>query len=301
MTVVSMLKRMTRYLPEGLVRAALNLRKRYSRHRISVERKNGGITRDQLIRDLQSIGIQIGDSLMVHASLSKIGYVEGGAETLVDALMQTIGNTGNLLMPSFPAAGRNKDYLDKQPVFDALNTPSAMGIVSEVFRKWPGVVRSLHPTDPVCAFGPQAVWFTSGHFNEPTPYTTASPFGRLVQNHGKILMLGTTLNGACTSLHVVEDAIPFPYPVYLPKSYDTELLDEQGRRHHMSTRVHNPAWSAKRDADQLLPLLKSAGIIQQGKVGQANCMLIDAEGLLNTLKQACEQRGITMYTPDGKR
>jgi aminoglycoside 3-N-acetyltransferase len=301
MTILPMLKRMTRYLPEGIVRAALDLRKRYSRFHLSLARKKDGITHEQLIQDLHSIGIQKGDSLMVHASLSKIGYVEGGAATLVEALFQTIGDTGNLLMPTFPAPGRNKDYLDQQPVFDTIKTPSAMGIVSETFRKWPGVLRSLHPTDPVCAWGPNAEWFTSGHFNEPTPYTAASPFGRLAQSRGKILMLGTTLNGACTSLHVVEDAIAFPFPVYFPKTYDTDLLDVHGRHHRMSTRVHDPAWSTKRDADQLLPLFKSAGIIRTGKIGQANSMLIDAEGMLKTMIQACEQQSITMYSPKGKR
>ncbi|MFM9056862.1 MAG: AAC(3) family N-acetyltransferase [Bacteroidota bacterium] len=292
---------MTRYLPDGLVRVALGLRKRYSRYTMSLARKSGGISRDQLIHDLRSIGIQTGDSLLVHASLSRIGYVEGGADTLVEALLHAIGDTGNLLMPSFPAPGRNKDYLDQQPVFDVLNTPSAMGIVSETFRKWPGVVRSLHPTDPVCAKGPQALWFTSGHFNEATPYTAASPFARLMQRRGKILMLGTSLNGACTCLHVVEDAIPFPFSVYLPTPYKAELIDELGQHHTMLTRVHDPAWSSKRDADLLLPLFKSAGIIRSGKIGRANSMLIDAEGMLNTMIQACEQKGITMYTPEGKR
>jgi aminoglycoside 3-N-acetyltransferase len=290
-----------RFLPEGVIKAVLKIRKQARKIRMKLERIDGGFSQDTLLEDLKTIGIREGDDVLVHSSLSKIGYIQGGANTLIKAILRAIGPSGTLLMPSFPAEGRNKDYLETKPEFSIRDTPSAMGLISETFRTMPGVLRSLHPTDAVCAYGPKASWYVSGHFGQPTPYTAESPFGRLADAGGKILMIGTSLNGACTSLHVVEDAINFPYPVYDAKTFDTVLIDEFGKRHRMTTRVHNPEWSAKRDADLLLPLLLRAGIIHRHSIGRAASMLIEAKGLRDTLIHACQEDGITMYTPMGKQ
>lgn len=290
-----------RYAPEFLLKKAQNINRVLRRHRLKNRQQSGGYTRENLVRDLRNIGASEGDTLLVHSSLGKIGYVEGGAVTVIEALLEVLGPKGTLAMPSFPAAGRNRDYLEGNPVFDVLNTPSAMGVITETFRKMPGVERSLHPTDPVCALGPLAAYLTGTHFGQPTPYNEHSPFRKLAECGGMILMLGTTLNGACTSLHILEDAVDFPYPVYDPKKYDTEVIDAEGTHRKMKTKVHNPAWSAKRNCDLLKPAFEDACILTNGKIGEAASMLIDAEGLFKTMLDAFHRRGVTMYTPRGKR
>src|SRR6476646_2995873 len=119
-----------RYTPSFILEWLKSVRKGQRRKYLKQQQeKNSVITKEQLKLDLQKIGLRKGDSVLVHSSLSKIGFVENGAQALVDALAEVVGNEGNLLFPTFPAAGRNKTYLESDPLFDILNTPSRMGSV----------------------------------------------------------------------------------------------------------------------------------------------------------------------------
>ena len=82
------------------------------------------------------------------------------------------------------------NYIQNTPFFDVLNSPSKTGAITECFRKMKGVVRSLHPTEPVSAFGPLAEYFTRDHFNQLTPYNKNSPFYRVGEKQGKIFYVG---------------------------------------------------------------------------------------------------------------
>lgn len=295
-------KRLIDIAPEWFLQMALRWKKNQRRRALKEQEKTGAhIAVADLVSNLRKAGVCEGDSLLVHCSLSKIGFVEHGASGVVQALLQAVGIQGTLLMPSFPAQGRNKDYLLQNPVFDIRTTPSAMGAVSEYFRTYTGVLRSFHPTDPVCALGPLAAYYTEGHFGQLTPYTESSPFGRLAARGGKILMLGTTLNGACTSLHTLEDAVVFPYPVYDDQIFEVEMRDANGARFTMRTRVHNPVYSAKRNCDALKPGFIKAGILKDCLIGKAPSMLIDARGLLEVMIEQFWKRGVTMYTPNGTK
>ena len=287
--------------PEFLLSLAKYVKKKQRRNQLVQQKKSQKIiTVEKLIDDLEKIGLKKNDAVIVHCSLSKIGYVENGAAAVVKALEKVIGEEGTLLMPSFPAKGRNKDYLESNPVFDINNTPSQMGIVSEYFRKLPNVKRSFHPTDPISARGKLAEWITNSHFNQLTPYNEFSPFRRLGEINGKILMLGTTLNGACTNLHTLEDAVDFKYQVYDKKIFEVEMIDEKGNHHRMKTKVHNPVYSAKRNNDELKPLFEKENVLVNGKIGEADSMLIDAKKLLEVMIKYYYSDGITMYTPHGE-
>lgn len=290
-----------KYAPEFLLEWAKKLKKNQRRKQLKDQEKNkSGVTKQSLLADLKKIGIKEGDAVLVHSSLSKIGFVEGGPKTVVEALQEVVGEKGTLLFPTFPAKGRNKTYLEEHPVFDLKNTPSQMGSVTEYFRKLPNVYRSFHPTDCVCARGPLAEQLTNSHFGELTPYTNRSPFRKLCDVNGKILMLGTTLNGACTNLHTLEDAVDFKYPVYDQKVFDVKMIDAEGKELSMKTKVHNPDYSAKRNCDALKPMFEKEHVLVNGVIGEANSMLIDAKGMLEVMIRNYNEKGITMYTPYGE-
>lgn len=266
------------------------------------EAKGEGVSLEDLVRDLKACGIRPGDAVLVHSSFSKIGFVQGGPKTFVDALLQVIGPEGNLLMPSSPNAGYQLDYIRNLKAFDVANEPSKMGAITEYFRKLPGTKRSESPTEPVCCFGPDAAWFTGGHLGELTPYTEKSPFARLAEVKGKILYVGVTLDNAGTSLHVSEDAIPgFKYPVYYPEVFQMEVIRENGERVSVSVKVHNPEQSAKRKCDELLPWFEVKGVVQRKQIGQAKTLVFDASGMLQALIEGYRERGITMYTPNSEK
>ena len=286
--------------PEFLLSLAKHFKKNQRRKYLNQQKQSASIiTIEKLIADLQKIGLKQNDAVIVHCSLSKIGYVKNGAADIVDAIEKVIGKEGTLLMPSFPAKGRNKDYLASNPVFDVRHTPSQMGVVTEYFRTLPDVKRSFHPTDSVCARGKLATWITESHFRQLTPYNAYSPFRKLCDVNGKILMLGTTLNGACTNLHTLEDAVDFKYPVYDEQIFEAAMIDENGNAHQMKTKVHNPDYSSKRNNDELKPLFKKEGVLVDGKIGEASSILIDAKKLLEVMIKYYFSEGVTMYTPRG--
>ena len=174
-----------------------------------------------------------------------------------------------------------------------------MGAITEYFRKMQGVKRSLHPTDPVCAVGPLADYFTRDHLGQLTPYNRYSPFYRLCEKGGKILMIGTPL-ATCTNLHVMEDEIEnFKYPVYDAKIFEIKIIDEKGQTHLTKTKVHNPGYSKKRRCDELIPMFEKDGVLVKGRIEEADSMLIDAKGMLDAMIKHYHENGVTMYTPYG--
>ena len=264
-----------------------------------IQKEKGQIlTKESLIQNLQSIGIQKGDSLLVHSSLSKMGYLENGPETLIDALLEVIGSKGNLLMPSSPNALLQLDYIKSNTLFDVQHSPSKLGAITEVFRKRKDVIRSLNATEPVCALGPDAYFLTEGHFNELTPYTSKSPFYRLTEKNGKILYIGVTLANAGTSLHLLEDAVDFKYPVYFHEVFDVKIKDATGHIHEVKTKVHNPEYSKKRKCDDLLPLFLEEQVCSKVKIGNADSYLFDSKKMFDSMLKNYLEKGITMYTPN---
>ena len=126
------------------------------------------ILKDEIIQKLKEVGLKIGDTVMVHTSLGKMGYVCGGAQAVIEALMEVVGDSGTIMMPTQswknldPETGIHweadqKDWQlirDNWPVYDKNLTPTnTMGAVAEMFRQVPGSVRSDHPARSVCAWG----------------------------------------------------------------------------------------------------------------------------------------------------
>ena len=126
------------------------------------------ILKDEVIQKLKTVGLKSGDNVMVHTSLGKMGYVCGGAQAVIEALMEVVGDFGTIMMPTQswknldPETGvhweaEEKDWQlirDNWPAYDKNLTPTnTMGAVAEMFRQVPGSVRSDHPARSMCAWG----------------------------------------------------------------------------------------------------------------------------------------------------
>lgn len=287
--------------PEFLLKAYRKCKKRLREAELEAKRRSGEvITVDRLVNDLRACGLREGDDVLVHTSLSKIGYVENGPETLVSALKMVIGEKGNILMPTSPNAGLQLEYIRSLEAFDVKNSPSALGAITEYFRKLPNVKRSAHPTEPVACLGPDADFYTEGHLGELTPYTDRSPFARISERGGKILYVGVTFDNAGTNLHTLEDAVDFKYPVYYDEVFDVKIILENAEQKIVQTKVHNPEQSAKRKCDGLIPLFKDRDVLRECKVGEARTLVVDAKRLLEVMIEEYKTRGVTMYTPEGE-
>ena len=271
------------------------------RNALAHKKNTGAVwTKERLVDSLRSAGVQYGVDLLVHSAMSRIGYVEGGPKTVVDALREVIGPEANLLMPSSPVTSLQAKH--PQEVFSVLETPSKMGAITEYFRSNIAIERSAHPLEPVAVDGPDAEWYTRGHHTDGTPYGPQSPWMKHLERGGQLLYLGTTLINSGTSLHAVEDAIgwkSFAFPIYLEasKSFPVQLKD--GRNVTVVTKCHNPDVSNLRKCDGLIPLLETKGALSRVTIGEAPALLADAQAFKSVLLAAYRENGTTMYTPQG--
>ncbi len=170
-----------------------------------------------LTADLQRLGVTDAAVVLVHSSMSAIGWVAGGAQAVVDALLGAVGESGTLVMPTQsgqltdPAQWKNppvpeswvQTIRDERPLYDARTTPTRfMGQVVECFRHYPGTIRSSHPTLSCAAHGPAAASLVDGHALTPA-FGESSPLARLYDLDALVLLLGVG-HGNNTSLHLAE-------------------------------------------------------------------------------------------------
>ncbi len=156
------------------------------------------ILKARLVSDLKALGLERGMDVIVHSSLSAIGHVIGGPDTVIDALLTVIGKKSTLMMPSFNHASA--------VVYNPMTTPTTNGAVPDAFWRRPEAVRSLQPTHPVAAIGPRAEAYCHGHL-ENGIWAPDSPIGRLIYGGGYVLSLGVDHN-ATTAYHVAEIQLP---------------------------------------------------------------------------------------------
>lgn len=276
-------------------------KKRSKDAKLEKQKRKGKIyTKKDLVRHFKKIGIKAGDVLLVHSSLSKIGFVENGAKDVVDALLEVIGEEGHILMPNSPNSSYQLDYIKSLDFFDVANSKSKLGAISEYFRLLPDAQRSAHPTEPVSCIGPDSEFFVGHHFGNITPYNENSPFYKVSERNGKILYIGVTLDNAGTNLHTLEDLVEsFKFPVYHPEEFDVMVRFENRTVRTMKTRVHNPEQSKKRKCNGLIPLFEEKGVLRKVRVGRASSLLVDAKGMLDVMVEEYQKNGVTMYTPKG--
>lgn len=225
---------------------------------------------ERMIADLRKLGVRSGGVLLVHASLSSLGKVPGGPETVIRALLDAIGTEGTLLIPALSYDLVTPD----QPVFDYTRTRSNIGEIPEYFRKRPETIRSTHPTHSVCGIGPKALELLADHPLDLTPVGPNSPFRKLPEYQGQILMLGCGLRPN-TSMHGVEELMPPPYLFGGEQNYTT--VDGTGATTTRRYTIHGfEGW--KQRYDRLEQVLKPPAL-KTGKVVQASAHLIEASAL----------------------
>ncbi|MBW8795991.1 MAG: AAC(3) family N-acetyltransferase [Streptomyces sp.] len=181
------------------------------------------VTRDALAGQLHLLGVRTGETLLAHTSLSSLGWVNGGAVAVVQALLDALGPDGTLVVPtqtgdlSDPAVWRNPPVPEEwwgtiratMPPYDPRTTPSrGVGVIPETVRTWPGALRSAHPQTSFAAVGPRAAEILEGHAPD-CRLGERSPLARLEKLHARVLMLGTGY-ATCTSFHLAEYRIPSP-------------------------------------------------------------------------------------------
>ena len=274
--------------------------KRRKEKKLEELKKMKRVTKEEIITELKKLGLKKEDIVLVHSSLSAIGYVVGGADTVVNALLETVGPKGTILMPAYPMNGTMLEYAKTDPLFNPKNDLSQMGKITEAFRLRKEALRSLHPTHSVAAIGPHAEYLLKNHEKSQTPCGKTSPFYKLTELDGRILHLGSRF-GQTTSVHVIEDLVDdFPHKVYFDELIPMRYLDDKEVEHTVLIKVHDPETSKTRidknieKEKEIYKYCLEDGVVTTSKVGYATSHLIKAKGLEEVLEKLLA-RGITIY------
>jgi aminoglycoside 3-N-acetyltransferase len=181
------------------------------------------VTRDSIAAELADSGVRPGETLLVHSSLSSLGWVCGGPVAVVQGLLDALGPDGTLVVPtqtgdlSDPALWGNPPVPEEwwetiratMPAYDPLVTPTrGVGVIPETVRTWPGALRSAHPQTSFAAVGPRAARIVEGHAPD-CRLGERSPLARLEALGARVLLLGAGY-ATCTSFHLAEYRIPSP-------------------------------------------------------------------------------------------
>ena len=153
------------------------------------------LTRRQISSAISGAGVHPGDHVLVHSSLRKLGPVDGGADAVIDALLDAVGAEGTVAMPTFC-------YVPPHPHFDPRETPGRTGALTEVFRRRPGTRRSVHPTHAIAAAGPRADEFLADH-HRTSACGLGSPLDRLTRAGAWVVLIGVS-HTSNTAVHLGE-------------------------------------------------------------------------------------------------
>jgi aminoglycoside 3-N-acetyltransferase len=230
-------------------------------------------TKQNIIHDINEFGIDPTDTLLIHSSMKAIGEVEGGADTVLDAFMEYMME-GLLIFPTHTWAQMNNEYR----IFNVATEPSCVGLLTNLFFKRQGVIRSWHPTHSVAAYGQDAFDYISGEENSDTPCPRTGCWGKLYDRKAKILFLGcspkknTYLHGV-EEWNQIENRLTDAYRPYQIMTPEGKMIDRPMRGHY------NPVGDISKNYDKMMPPFLHHGIAKEGRIGAAKCYLCDAVGM----------------------
>lgn len=226
------------------------------------------LTFDQLVSEFRTIGVQPGDVLLVHSSYKSFGGVDGGPQTVVDALLEVLGPEGTLIMPTF-----NFDFNKGQP-WDVRSTPSQMGVLTEVARQDPRAKRVFHPIYSFAIIGKHAEYL--GGLRYKSSYERDSVFGKLRDLDGKIMVIGLSYTNSMTFFHHIEQMEGVDYRFL--KQFTGQVTDWDGttKTDTFEMLVRDIDKGVITEVNPMGELMEQEGVITVHKIGEADVKFMKA-------------------------
>ena len=226
------------------------------------------LTFKQFLEGFRDLGVQEGDTLLVHSSYKSFGEVDGGPQTVIRALEAALGPEGTLIMPTF-----NFDF-NKGVPWDVRTTPSRMGVLTELVRKDPRAKRVFHPFYSFAILGRRAEML--GSLRYKSSYERNSVFGKLRDLDGKIMVVGLSYNDSMTFFHHIEQMEGVDYRFL--KQFTGEVTDENGHTYTdtFEMLVRDVDRGVMTMVDPMGKLMEGAGVIKSARIGEADVRLMKA-------------------------
>ncbi len=226
------------------------------------------VSREHICTGLEELGVRPGDLLLVHSSLSSFGRVEGGARTVIEALLQTVGPQGTVMVPTLTF-----QILQERPYrFSVRETPSSSGRVTEVLRQHPQAHRSCHPVSSAAAVGRRAEQLTRDHLDTPCGLT--SPYYRLAELGGKVVFFGVSM-AANSLFHCAEEIAEPPYLGYVAIPEAQVILPDGGTLAVTARRYDCADRGIRRYLANMEPIFRAQGLLDQRFIGTSRTVVMD--------------------------
>lgn len=240
------------------------------------------------------LAIAPGDTVFVHSAFNAFHGFSGKPSEVLEGLEALVGVEGTVLMPSLPFSGSALTYVQSGAITDIARSPSRTGLLTELFRRQKGTLRSVHPTHPVLARGARAAAMIDGHLHAGSPCGAGSPFERLLESNGKILFLGVDIR-SMTFFHYLEERFESQI---VPSPFTADVFDVPvragGETLTARTRLYNRELSGRRHIAILLPELRRNDGIRTGNVGLLQWMVVGTRAAERAFK-AILDAGKTFY------
>ena len=237
------------------------------------------LTKDNLISEFKELGLEPNDIVLVHSSFKSFGGVEGGPQTVIDSILEIIGNSGTLIVPTF-----NFDFCEKDPVFDIINTPSKMGIITELVRNNPNSIRTKDPVYSFSILGKYAKELSQNYVDDS--YGKNSIFAKLREFNGKIMIIGLPYTNSMTFFHHVEEMQEVEYR--FTKEFHGKYINKEREEEHcrISFRVRDLNRGIKTELDRMGKILENESIVKVKKIGKAVVRIMNASKVFDrTIKE----------------
>jgi len=250
---------------------------------------------ERLIACLRSLGIHEGDCVLLHSAFNLDNGFCGNIEALIDTFILALGKSGTLLMVSLPFRSSSYEYLSTLDCFDVRSTPSQMGLLSEQFRRRPGVLRSLHPTHPVLAYGPKADWIVADHERCPYPCGPGTPFEKLLSLDGAVLFFDVPFS-TFTFVHYLEHLMRdrLPFPLYSEKVFQVPVIDHAGAHRTVAVAVFSQDAIRRRRFPLLEAELRRRRMLREQRLGNTQILSVHASDAVECA-QDMAQRNTFFY------
>lgn len=260
-----------------------------------VKKPAAHVSKGDLKAGLKQLGLKKGDNIGVHSALSSFGYVDGGADTVIDALLEVVSKEGTIVMPTHSA---NLEKVERSPEeiaagvswlykilpYDPHKTPCTTGTIPETFRKRKDVLRSLHHVHSIAATGPKTKAIVkAGNKN------VLDAWKQLLENNGYILLLGVDL-GTCTAMHLAEERVTFPNhilekitpPKWFVEKYPEDQWEWDVGPYPVFAKMKHPCLKHK--------------IMKTATVGEATLTLVKLKELIDLYEKHLKEDPAPFYT-----
>jgi aminoglycoside 3-N-acetyltransferase len=273
------------------------LRGPYHKTRLRYVRWRHGFGQPELVSALRSAGIDRDDAIIVHSSMRSFEAFGDGATGIIAAFREVIGPDGTLMMPTLSMAGSAIDFANSGRLFDPRTTASQVGLLPEVFRRSPGVTRSIHPTHSVAVLTRDAEWWVKDHHLADTPCGRGTPFHRLLERDGKIVFAGTDI-AALTFFHCAEELLEerMPFSPFTQERYVMRCKVNGKVIETAPVRLYAPDVSRRRRLAPLETRLRSKGLWHESRIENLTISVVRAGDVLATLEEMAAE-GTYCYLP----